>query len=224
VGVEVIAVMTVYTVAEVAEILKVTEGEVWQLVQGGQLPAFPVIDDARVKEEALIDFMNRPYPGSLTARAPARSPGPSTRGEARRTRNPELEQAYRQQVIHRIRQVTGELRLVSGRANFTANGKEILVRIATTPGVIGRYWFGFSAQLVRNEQRTFLVLGLADREEDLVIPCDRFSHVINGLSADRSGHKKLNVEVRSGSYYLTGKGIEQPLPLDSYVNAFDLLR
>lgn len=207
-------VVKVYTPAEVAEILRVSEDSVLTVIERGDLPAFFVLGEPRIAEPALEGFISA---GSHSSIAKARS-----RPGGRRRREPAAEQACRRRVIEKIRNVAPDLALVYGRSCFSANGKQLIVRVATRPLVMG-YWFGFKAELLRNNGQTFLVLGLADREDDLVVPYGRFREAIDGLSESRDGHKKFFIQVKSGSYFLVGRGIEEPLLLDRYVNAFDLL-
>lgn len=206
---------TIYTPAEVAEILKVSEGDILTLVCTGELQAFRVLGKPRITEQALEELMNRSYNGE------DRRQKKKTQGS--RDRNPQSEQAGRRRIMDKIRQVAPDVRLLGERTRFTANGKQLILRVATKQVNQG-YWFGFKAEFLRNGRPTFLILALADREDDLVIPCEKFKAVIDGLSVSGAGDKKLYVQVRGGVYYLAGKGIEQPIPLDSYVNAFHLLR
>ena len=204
----------VYTPTEVAEILRITNQDVLMLINRGDLKAFPVLGQARVSDQALEEFMRRPYNGSTTR--------PEKKVRAQRNRNLELERACRERIRGKIREVAPDLQIL-GRTKHAANGNQLIVCVSTLPVATG-CWFGFKEKLLQNGRSTFLILGLAEREHDLVIPCDKFKEVIQGLSMDKVGGKKLNVEAKGVAYYLTGKGIEQPIPLDSYVNAFHLLR
>jgi excisionase family DNA binding protein len=223
VSVEVIVVTKVYTPAEVAQVLKVTDNEVMQLVQQGQLSAFQVIDHVRIKEEALIEFMNRPYSG--LPNGPATRPrGRRTAGERRRNCNPRLVAAARESTWEQIRQVAPDL-LIRSRTEFTANGKQGVLRVSTTPsGPREDYWFGFPERVLNGNLPLFILPVLADRQTTFVIPYARHKAAFDGLASDKRGYRKFYVTERSGTYYLTGKGIDQPVPLDSYVNAFDRLR
>lgn len=222
VSVAVMVVTKVYTPAEVAEVLKVTDKEVMQLVQQGQLSAFQVIDHVRIKEEALIEFMNRPYSGSPN--------GPATRprgrgGAAQRTRNrnPELEAAARQWAWDQIRQVAPDLSIRS-RTEFTANGKQGVLKVSTTPsGPRQEYWFDVPERVLNTNLLLFILPVLADRQIAFVIPYARHKVAFDGLSPDRRGNRKFDILERAGDYYLTGKGLQVPLPLSQYLNAFERL-
>ena len=49
----------VYTVEEVAKILRVSEATVRRLIKAGELEAFPVGTQYRIKQEALDKYMSR---------------------------------------------------------------------------------------------------------------------------------------------------------------------
>lgn len=217
----------VYTPAEVAQVLKVTDNEVMRLVQQGQLSAFQVIDHVRIKEEALIEFMNRPYPGlsnGPTTRPRGRGTAGERTGERRRNRNPRLVAAARESAWQQIRQVAPDL-LTRSRTEFTANGKQGSLRVSTTPsGPRQDYWFGFPGRLLNSNLPLFILPVLADRQITFVIPYARHKAAFDGLASDKRGYKKFYVTERMGMYYMTGMGIGQPIPLVSYVNALDLLR
>lgn len=214
----------VYTPSEVAQILKITEDEVVQLVQQGELAGFRVINDARIKEEALVEFMNKPYAGSPDAPTRSRSRGPGGPAKQKPNRDPEAEAAGRQWAWEQIRQIAPGLS-VHSKTRFTANGKQGVLPVSTTTsGPRGDYWFGFDESLLESESPLFIVPLLADRRIAFVVPYARHKAAFDGLSLSKQGRKEFHVTERLGMYYLTGKGIGQPIPLDSYVNAFDLLR
>ena len=206
-------VIKVYTPTEVAEILRITEEDVLMLINKGDLPAFPVLGQARVSEQALEEFMRRPYNGSTTR------PEKKVRGQ--RNRNLELERACRERMMSKIKEVAPDLQLLGGRI-FAANGNQLIVCVATKPTPTSHF-FGFKERDLRNGHPAFLILGLADREDDLVIPYDKFRAAIDGLSVSTNGYKKLHILIKAESYYLMGKGIDQAIPLDSCANAFHLL-
>jgi excisionase family DNA binding protein len=49
----------IYTVEEVAKILRVSGATVRRLIKSGELEAFPVGTQYRIKQEALDKYMNR---------------------------------------------------------------------------------------------------------------------------------------------------------------------
>ena len=206
-------VIKVYTPTEVAEILRITEEDVLMLINKGDLPAFPVLRQARVSEQTLEEFMRRPYSG------PTNRPEKKVRGG--RNRNLELERACRERMKNKIREVAPDWQPLGGRI-FAANGNQLIVCVATKP-TPKTHFFGFKERDLLNGRPTFLMLGLADREDGLVIPYDKFRAAIDGLSVSTNGYKKLHILIKAESYYLMGKGIDQAIPLDSYVNAFYLL-
>jgi hypothetical protein len=217
-------VMKVYTPAQVAEILQIDEEEVMQLVHRGDLPAFSVLGQPRMKEEALLDLTNRPYSETPNMAARERFLHRGNAKEGRRKRDPQLATRARQWVWEQLRRVAPDLS-VHSITRFTANGKQgVLAMSTTTSGPKKQYWLGFHEGGLDTRLPWFIVPVLADREIAFVIPYARHRAAFDGLSRDQRGQKKFNIVEISGEHYLTGKGLQKPLLLTPYLNAFNSLR
>lgn len=218
----------IYTPNEVAEILKIPQEAVQHLVETMELKAF-LADRryVRVTEEALKEFINRPYPSEFTGK-PDAGLGKVGGGVMlmRRNRNTLLESEGRSWALDQIKKACGSGSLrVHTRRHFTVDGKQGIMGVSTTPsGTRAEYWFGFSDKLLVTDLPTFIVPVLADRKIAFVIPYNQHKPLFDGLSRDRLGEKKFNIEERSGSFYLKGVGVPSPLSLAAYVNSFNRFR
>ncbi|MDO8672967.1 MAG: helix-turn-helix domain-containing protein [Dehalococcoidia bacterium] len=222
----------VYLPEEAAEILRLSVDEVIESIQSGEIPAFHVAGKWRITEEALARIVASSTSPTQTSE---RSASASLAGSIQQ--NPGGRDISRKDVRvakdwlwRKLGDIADDLRPHSPSREFTANGKQGIVSIATkdSPTRGGEYFFGFDNQLLETGRPTFLVAVVKPRylpePHAFVIPCDKFKAAVDGWGmAKGTRQKKYHVREESGSYYLTRKGM-QPVEIREYLNAFHTLR
>ena len=229
-------VVKVYTPEEVADVFRITVDEVHSLITQGQLKAFRVLDYVRIPEPALARLINQEDTGSMSRSATAvistlEEPtsrdldlSASKRPSRLRHRNYELEKQGRKWAQENVMRSATNL-TIHTRKSFTADGKNGILCVATTKsGPRDTWWFGFKSDLLHPNRSNLIVAVIADREKAFVVPYEKHKAVIDRLSTDRYGGRKFHIEERVGTFRLTGPGVDTPVDLSPYENAFSLFR
>ena len=216
---------------DVAKVLLLEPSEVVRAMERGEIPARRIAGQWRTTDEVLSQVLNLRWESSAIHSGATVAEGDSEQTAATgRRRDLEQERMARTWIRQRLGQLGPSLSPALPTKEFSVNGKQGILSIATmeTPEGSGNFWFGLPRTLLGSSEPIFIIPVVAPRRlrepHAFVIPYLSYKTEIDGWSTDRNGNTKYSVrEVAPGRYSLSGRGMV-PIDITVYLGAFHLFK